>query len=123
MSVVEPVLARYESDELVFDLYVQLMRQYVPTDLLRYREQPIAKSIFLANISEGQSINIYKCYPEGEQLASIPLPTSIVDQGWAFHDGRFYQMGGYSTANGGRTMAEVLIRNICVERYFHFDFV
>lgn len=116
MSVAKPICELYDSGELISAEYDRriLNNQICPR---RWHEKDIKKSIFYAKIVDNKSIDIYKCYPNHEDLPTIQLPASRIDEGWAFLDGRLYRMGGYHLANGRRTSNEVMIS------HYHTDFL
>lgn len=117
------MLKRYESSELIHGLYEELMRNHNPSIQRRYDGKLIVKSVFLADIVNGQCIDIYKCYPNSQQLPSIPITSSRINQGWTFYDGRFYVMGGHCSADRRSVSREVFLSNFRAESSFYCDFI
>lgn len=119
MTVAKPICERYNSSELISAEYDRRM--------LDHRIIPrrcIGKSIFYAEPVSGQNINIYKCYPINDQCSYVSFPTSRIHPGWAFHNGHCYRMGGFYSADGGRTSAEVLSRqfHILIQLFISISF-
>lgn len=118
LNVASPIFNRYESSALISVEYRRrIVNQHISPR--RCHEKGMGKSIFNAGIVRMiypddvkpafTSIDIYRCYPDFKKITPISFPASRVDAGWTFHGGRFYQMGGYYSAEGGRTSAEVKV--------------
>lgn len=125
INVAQPVFYQYESNELISAEYRRRMLK-LRISPRRWYEEVMGDSVFHAEIVDNKSIEIYKCYPNSEQFTSIAFSTLRIDQGWAFHDGKFYQIGGYHSTDGGRTSDEVILKLLRVLIHSlssNFDFI
>lgn len=120
--MVAPFFDRYESSELISAEYGRRILDF-RIIARRWNGFAIGKNIFYAEIVGNQSIDIHECYPNSESIQSIPFSTSRIDQGWTFHGGRVYRMGGYYSAEGGRTSDEVIISHSQNQTPFYSDFI